>query len=355
MVVVMAPGATEAQVEAVIARVRQAGGEAFVSRGVSRTIIGLVGDVEQFRALNLRRMAGVAEVIRVSTPYKLVSRHHFPSRSTVVVGGSGGRPEVRIGPEYFTLIAGPCAVESLDQILETAELAKAAGATLLRGGTFRPWSSAETFRGLGRSGLHMLAEAGAATGLPVVTEAADARDVEAVAEQADMLQVGARNMQNFALLDAVAQSGKPVLLKRGIQATIEEWLMAAEYIAQRGNLNIVLCERGIRTFEPTTPATLDISAVPTVQRLSHLPVVVDPTHASGRRDLVLPLARAVIAVGSDGVLIDVHPDPESALCDGPQALAGADVRVLASAIRRLAPLLDRDTADVTSVLVPEPR
>ncbi|WP_129669119.1 3-deoxy-7-phosphoheptulonate synthase [Phytoactinopolyspora endophytica] len=355
MVVVMASGATDAQVDAVIARVRLTGGEAFVSRGVSRTIIGLVGDVEEFRALNLRRMAGVSEVIRVSTPYKLVSRDHYPGRSTVVVGGRDGRPEVRIGPGYFTLVAGPCAVESLDQTLESAELAKAAGATLLRGGMFRPWSSPRAFRGLGKSGLHILAEAGVATGLPVVTEVSDANDVEPVAEYADMLQVGARNMQNFAMLDAVAQAAKPVLLKRGIQATIEEWLMAAEYIAQRGNLDIVLCERGIRTFEPSTPATLDISAVPTVQRLSHLPVIVDPTHASGRRDLVLPLARAVIAVGADGVLIDVHPDPDSALCDGPQALAGSEVRELASAIRRMAPLVDRDPVDVTANMVPEPR
>jgi 3-deoxy-7-phosphoheptulonate synthase len=355
MVVVMAPGATDTQVDAVVSRVRSVGGEAFVSRGVSRTIVGLIGDVDEFRALNLRRMSGVADVIRVSTPYKLVSRDHYPGRSTVVVGQTTERPGVHIGPGFFTLLAGPCAVESLDQTLEAAEMARAAGASLLRGGAFRPHTSPQAFRGLGTPALRILAEAGAATGLPVVTEIMDAKDIELVSEYADMLQIGARNMQNYALLDAVGRIAKPVLLKRGIQATVDEWLSAAEYIAQRGNLDIVLCERGIRTFEPATPATLDISAVPTVQRLSHLPVIVDPTHASGRRDLVLPLARAAIAVGGDGVLIDVHPDPDSALCDGPQALAGSEIRELASAIRRMAPLLGRRTTEVAAALVPEPR
>lgn len=288
----------------------------------------------------------MSDVIRVSTPYKLVSRDHNPDRSTVLVGRNGSTGGVPIGPGTFTLVAGPCAIESLDQALESAEMAKAAGATLLRGGAFRPRSSPHAFQGLGKSGLHILAEAGAATGLPVVTEVTEVSDVKLVTDYVDMIQIGARNMQNFGLLNAVGEVQKPVLLKRGIQATVEEWLMAAEYVAQRGNLDIVLCERGIRTFEPATPATLDLSSVPTAQRLSHLPVIVDPTHASGRRDLVLPLARAAIAVGADGVLVDVHPDPESALCDGPQALAGPDIRELASAIRRLSPLVGRKSGDI---------
>jgi 3-deoxy-7-phosphoheptulonate synthase len=338
----MEPSANGAQVDAVVARVREAGGDAFVSRGVSRTIIGLVGDVDEFRALNLRRMAGVADVIRVSTPYKLVSLPNHPERSTVVVGGA--ERGVPIGPGTFTLVAGPCAVESAQQTFEAAEMAKAAGATLLRGGAFKPRTSPYAFQGLGEQGLRILAEVGEATGLPVVTEVLDAHDVPLVASYADMLQVGTRNMHNYALLQAVGRARLPVLLKRGMQATIEEWLMAAEYVAQRGNLDIVLCERGIRTFETATRNTLDIAAVPVVQQLSHLPVMVDPSHSGGRRDLVLPLARAAIAVGADGILVDVHPAPEEALVDGAQALVGADLRELASAVRRMPLLVGRQPA-----------
>ncbi|HEU0213963.1 MAG TPA: 3-deoxy-7-phosphoheptulonate synthase [Jiangellaceae bacterium] len=338
----MDPSANGAQVDAVVARVREAGGDAFVSRGVSRTIIGLVGDVDEFRALNLRGMPGVADVIRVSTPYKLVSLPNHPGRSTVVVGGADRG--VPIGPGTFTLVAGPCAVESAQQTLEAAEMAKAAGATLLRGGAFKPRTSPYAFQGLGEQGLRILADVREATGLPIVTEVLDAHDVPLVAEYADMLQVGTRNMHNYALLQAVGRARLPVLLKRGMQATIEEWLMAAEYVAQRGNLDIVLCERGIRTFETATRNTLDIAAVPVVQQLSHLPVMVDPSHSGGRRDLVLPLARAAIAVGADGILVDVHPAPEEALVDGAQALVGADLRELASAVRRLPPLVGRQPA-----------
>jgi len=342
MVVVMAPDATEEEIRHVTERVESVGGQAFVSRGLERTIIGLVGDIESFHGLNLRSLPGVADVHRISDPFKLVSRQHHPERSTVWVGPAGS--QVPVGPETFTFIAGPCAVESAQQTLEAAEMAKAAGATLLRGGAFKPRTSPYAFQGLGAKGLEILADVREVTGLPVVTEVVDARDVPAVAGLADMLQVGTRNMANFGLLQAVGESGKPVLLKRGMTATIEEWLMAAEYVAQRGSLDIVLCERGIRTFEPSTRNTLDISAVPVVQGTSHLPVIVDPSHAAGRKDLVVPLSRAAIAAGADGVIVDVHPDPEHALCDGPQALFGADLRALAQAVRQIPPVVGRTDA-----------
>lgn len=339
MVVVMSPDATDEEVAHVVARVESVGGEAFVSKGVVRTIIGLVGDIDSFHHLNLRTLPGVADVHRISDPYKLVSRQHHPDRSTVWVGRAGH--QVPIGPDTFTFLAGPCAVETAEQTLEAAQMAKSAGATILRGGAFKPRTSPYAFQGLGVAGLEILASVREATGLPVVTEVVDARDVTIVAEYADMLQIGTRNMANFGLLQAAGDAGKPVLLKRGMTATIEEWLMAAEYIAQRGNLEVVLCERGIRTFEPATRNTLDISAVPVVQAASHLPVIIDPSHASGRKDLVVPLSRAGIAVGADGVIVDVHPDPETALCDGPQALLGNELRELAQAVRRLPGMVGR--------------
>jgi len=335
MVVVMSPEASPADVNTVVTKVADAGGEAFVSRGVTRTIIGLVGDIEQFQALNLRALPGVSDVLRVSVPYKLVSRQNHPDMTTVYVGG------VPIGPDTFTLIAGPCAVETPQQTLDAALMARAAGATLLRGGAFKPRTSPYAFQGLGERGLQILADVREQTGLPVVTEIVDAHDVDLVASYADMLQVGTRNMANFALLQAVGQAGKPVLLKRGMSATVEEWLMAAEYVAQRGNLDIVLCERGIRTFEKATRNTLDISAVPVAHGLSHLPVIVDPSHSGGRRDLVVPLSRAAIAAGADGIIVDVHPHPEAALCDGAQALVDGDLRELAAAVAQLPPLLGR--------------
>jgi 3-deoxy-7-phosphoheptulonate synthase len=335
MVVVMRPDATHEDVDAVVARVEAAGGEAFVSRGVQRTIVGLVGDIAHFTTLNLRAMHGVGDVVRVSKPYKLVSREHHPEATTIEVGG------VPIGPGTFTLIAGPCAVETAEQTLAAAEMAKAAGATLLRGGAFKPRTSPYAFQGLGEKGLRILADVREATGLPVVTEVVDAADVPLVAQWADMLQVGTRNMQNFALLQAVGSAGRPVMLKRGMTATYEEWLMAAEYVAQRGNLDIVLCERGIRTFETATRNTLDIAAIPMVHALSHLPVVVDPSHSGGKRDLVVPLTRAAIAAGADAVIVDVHPDPQAALCDGPQALYGEDLDELAAACRDLPPVVGR--------------
>ncbi len=338
MVVVMSPEATASDVDAVVSRVTDAGGEAFVSRGVTRTVVGLVGDIERFLALNLRALPGVSDVVRISAAYKLVSRQNHPEMTTVYVGG------VPIGPNHFTLIAGPCAVETAEQTLAAAQMAKAAGATLLRGGAYKPRTSPYAFQGLGVAGLEILAEVREATGMPVVTEVVDAHDVEVVAAHADMLQVGTRNMQNFGLLQAVGEAGKPVLLKRGMSATIEEWLMAAEYIAQRGNLDIVLCERGIRTFEKATRNTLDISAVPVAHGLSHLPVIVDPSHSGGHRALVVPLSRAAIAVGADGLIVDVHPQPEHALVDGPQALLAEDLRELAEAVALFPPLLGRKPA-----------
>jgi 3-deoxy-7-phosphoheptulonate synthase len=338
MVIVMASDATPGDIQSIITLVESAGGQAFVSRGVSRVIIGLVGDIDLFDTLNLRGMRGVAKVTRISAQYKLVSREHHPDRSVVRVGG------VPIGPQTVTLIAGPCAVETPEQTLAAARMAKSAGATLLRGGAFKPRSSPYAFQGLGERGLQILADVREETGLPIVTEVVGAGDVDMVAHYADMLQVGTRNAQNFPLLQAVGAAGKPVMLKRGMNSTIEEWLMAAEYIAQRGNLDIVLCERGIRTFETATRNTLDISAVPVVQRLSHLPVIVDPSHSGGRRDLVLPLSRAAIAIGADGVIVDVHPQPDIALCDGAQALVMDDLHALARTVEDLTWFMGRQQA-----------
>ncbi len=340
MVVVMASDAEQSDIDALIDLIEAAGGEAFVSRGVSRTVVGLVGDVEQFATLNLRSMPGVSDVVRISVPYKLVSRENHPDRSTVSVAG------VPLGPGAFTLIAGPCAVETPEQTLQAAQMAQASGAGLLRGGAYKPRTSPYAFQGLGARGLEILADVRAETGMPIVTEVVDAHDVEQVTAYADMLQVGTRNMQNFALLQAVGSADKPVMLKRGMNATIEEWLMAAEYVAQRGNLDIVLCERGIRTFEKATRNTLDVSAVPVAQRLSHLPVIADPSHSGGKRDLVLPLSRAAIAAGADGIMVDVHPHPESALCDGAQALVDGDLRELATAVRQFPPMLGRTLSQV---------
>jgi len=253
---------------------------------------------------------------------------------------------VRIGGDEVVVMAGPCSAESDEQVMAAAAAVKRAGAKVLRGGAFKPRSSPYAFQGLGEEGLKILAEARRRTGLPFVTEVVDPHDVDLVADYADMLQVGTRNMQNFGLLQAVGRAHRPVMLKRGLQATIEEWLMAAEYIAQSGNLNVVLCERGIRTFEQAYRNTLDISAVPVVQSLSHLPVMIDPSHAGGRRDLVVPLSRAAIAAGADAIMVDVHPHPDSALCDGPQALVDGDLRELARSVRQLPPLLGRKLTTV---------
>jgi 3-deoxy-7-phosphoheptulonate synthase len=338
MVIVMAPGASDTDVTNVVAHIEAHGGQAFVSRGVMRTIVGVVGTEDVLETLDADGLPGVAETMRITAPYKLVSAQNHARRTTVRVGG------VPIGPDTFTFIAGPCAVETAEQTLQAARMAKRAGAALLRGGAFKPRTSPYAFQGLGVDGLRILAEVRDEVQMPVVTEVTDASDVDVVAQYADMLQIGTRNMQNFGLLQAVGATGKPVLLKRGLTATYEEWLMAAEYIAQRGNLDIVLCERGIRSFEPSIRNLLDVSAVAMVQRLSHLPVIIDPSHAAGRRDLVVPLARAGIAAGADGVMVDVHPHPETALCDGAQALFGDALDELARAVTAIPPLLGRMSA-----------
>jgi 3-deoxy-7-phosphoheptulonate synthase len=338
MVIVMAPEASDADIGVVVKHIEAHGGQAFVSRGVMRTIIGVVGTEEVLETLGADTLPGVAETMRITAPYKLVSAQNHARRTTIRVGG------VPIGPDTFTLIAGPCAVETPEQTLAAALMARQAGATLLRGGAFKPRTSPYAFQGLGADGLRILAEVREEVRMPIVTEVLDVADVDVVAEYADMLQIGTRNMQNFALLQAVGATGKPVMLKRGLTATYEEWLMAAEYIAQRGNLDIVLCERGIRGFEPSIRNMLDVSAVAMVQRLSHLPVIVDPSHAAGRRDLVVPLARAGIAAGADGVMVDVHPTPETALCDGAQALNGESLAELANAVITIPPLLGRTSA-----------
>ncbi len=335
MVVVMQFGATDDQIERVAEMVRDAGGEAFVSRGTVHTIIGLVGDTARFQALPLKQLPGVDHVIQVGKPYKMVARDLHPEPTTVKVGTTP------VGRAAFTIIAGPCAVESDDQAIAACRAARAAGATILRGGAYKPRSSPYSFQGLGERGLEILAECREQTGLPIVTEVLDSRDVELVAEWADCLQIGTRNMQNFGLLREVGQTKKPVMLKRGLSATVEEWLMAAEYVAQRGNSEIILCERGIRTFETATRNTLDLGGMVVAQEESHLPVIVDPSHAMGVRELVAPMALAALAAGADAVMVDVHADPENALCDGPQALTPTQVLELGEELRSIAAALGR--------------
>jgi 3-deoxy-7-phosphoheptulonate synthase len=314
MVIVMKEPIRQEDIDAIVEKLHSVGAEAHISRGQYKTLIGVIGDRETVMQIPFEAYTAVEAVVPIMKPYKMVSREFKPEPWVIRVGGT------EIGPRTFTVIAGPCSVESEEQILEAARMAKLAGATLFRGGAYKPRSSPYAFQGLGEEGLKMLAKAREETGLPVVTEVLDTRDVETVAQYADILQVGTRNMQNFLLLRELGLIRKPVLLKRGMSSTIEEWLMAAEYIAKEGNHDIILCERGIRTFETATRNTLDISAVPVLKALTHLPVMVDPSHATGRRDLVEPLSRAALAVGADGVMVEIHPDPAQALCDGPQSL-----------------------------------
>jgi 3-deoxy-7-phosphoheptulonate synthase len=315
MMIVMKEGATEAQVAAVVKRVEEVGAHAHVSQGELVTVIGAIGDREHVANLGLEGAPGVDHLVPILKPYKLASLQYRREERTVV--DVDGR---KIGGDHFATIAGPCTVESREVMLDSARAVKEAGVQLLRGGAYKPRTSPYSFQGLGEAGLRLLAEAREETGLPVVTELMDVRDLEPVLEVADVIQLGARSMQNYALLTEVGRAGKPVLLKRGLSATLEELLMAAEYILKEGNPDVMLCERGIRTYEPSYRFTLDLMAVPVLRELTHLPVLVDPSHAAGRRSLVEPLSLAAAAAGADGVIVEVHPCPEEAVCDGPQAL-----------------------------------
>jgi 3-deoxy-7-phosphoheptulonate synthase len=336
LLIVMGPSSTPAQVEEVVARLAEAGAHAHVSSGKDGTVIGAIGERELLASLPLEGFPGVDQVLPILKPYKLVSRELAAESSVIEVRGR------RIGGSYFGLIAGPCAVEYREQTLEAARAVAAAGGTMLRGGAYKPRSSPYAFQGLGVEGLKILAEAREETGLPIVTELMDARHVEQVVEVADVIQIGARNMQNFTLLSEVGSAGKPVLLKRGPSATIEELLMAAEYVVKEGNAQVMLCERGIRTFERATRFTLDIGAVPVLKQETHLPVIVDPSHAAGRRDLVAPLARAAVAAGADGIIVEVHPQPDEALSDAAQQIPTAEFEEFATEIRALAALMGRE-------------
>jgi 3-deoxy-7-phosphoheptulonate synthase len=336
MMIVMKEDATDEQIGAVIEKIEGAGALAHPIKGARLTVIGAIGDVEQdvnIAGLGLEGQPGVDRVMPILKPYKLASSQMRHGEPTVLE--IEGR---KIGGDHFALIAGPCTVESREQLLETADVVKDAGVAMMRGGAYKPRTSPYAFQGLGQEGLRLLAEARERTGLPIVTELMDARDLEPVLEVADVIQVGARNMQNFPLLSEIGRSGRPVLLKRGLSATLDELLMAAEYVLKEGNPNVMLCERGIRTFENSYRTTLDLQAVPVLKELSHLPVVVDPSHAAGRRSLVAPMSLAAAAAGADGIIVEVHPNPDEALCDGPQALLADDFAEYVASVERVAAL-----------------
>jgi 3-deoxy-7-phosphoheptulonate synthase len=335
MVIVMQDHAGNEAIDETVRRVQELGYGVNVSRGEERTVIGVLGDERQIEWEHLELLPGVERVVRILKPFKLASRDARPDNTVVRVG------PVAVGGEAIVFIAGPCAVESREQIIETAKAVKLAGAHMLRGGAYKPRSSPYSFQGMAEEGLKLLAEARDATGLPVVTEVMALEQVETVARYADMLQIGARNMQNFPLLQEVGKSGHPVLLKRGISATVEEWLMAAEYLLANGNSRIVLCERGIRTFETSTRNTTDINAIPVVKRLSHLPVLVDPSHSTGKIEYVDSVSRAAIAAGADGLIIEVHPHPEEALSDGAQSLRPEAFAEVIGNVKRIAAAVGR--------------
>ena len=333
MIIVMSKSATDADVKAVVERLKSIGCEAHVSVGQYRTVIGAVGDRETIRQLPWEAMPGVERAVPVMKPFKFVSRDFQPEDTVIEVRG------VTIGGGTFTTIAGPCAVESRDQLFRTAEAVKRAGASILRGDAFKPRTSPYSFQGLGEKGLEILAEAREEFDLPFVAEVLDPRDVELVSSYADIIRIGTRNMANFTLLTEVGRQPKPVMLKRGFTATIEEWLNAAEYVYKEGNQQIILAERGIRTFETASRNTLDITAVPLLKSMSHLPVLVDPSHAGGKRELGAPLARAAVAAGADAIMVDVHPTPDTALVDGAQALLPSEFVEMMESIRAIAEAL----------------
>ena len=331
MMIVMKAAATEEEIQSVIDRIEEVGARAHPSRGEEVTVIGAIGDREHVMRLGLEGAPGVEQVVPILKPYKLASAQIRPNEPSVIE--IEGR---KIGGEHFSMIAGPCTVETRDQTIGTAHTVKAAGGSLFRGGAYKPRTSPYAFQGLGQEGLRLLAEAKAETGLPIVTECMDARDLEPVLEVADVIQIGARNMQNYPLLAEIGRSGRPALLKRGASATLEELLMAAEYILKEGNPNVLLCERGIRTFETAYRYTLDLTAVPVLKELTHLPVIVDPSHAAGRRSLVTPLSLAAAAAGADGIIVETHPAPEEAVCDGPQQLVADEFAAYAAKVEAAA-------------------
>lgn len=330
MIIVLKAGATGQEVGLVEEKIRAYGLAAHISRGVERTIIGAIGDERKMQPEAFEGMECVEKVLRILKPYKIVSRDFQKEDTVVTVRGQ------KIGGGTVALFAGPCAVEGREMMLGIGAQVASWGASFLRGGAFKPRTSPYAFLGLGEEGLRYLAEAREATGLPVATELMDPRDIDLVVKYADVIQIGARNMQNFRLLTEVGRLDKPVILKRGLSATIMEWLMSAEYIAAEGNRQIILCERGVRTFEPSTRNTFDVSAIPVVKSLSHLPVIADPSHAAGKMNLVEPLAAAAIAAGADGVMIEVHHDPETALSDGPQSLRPDTFREVAARLKGIA-------------------
>jgi len=335
MLVVMQQGATEEQIQAVIDRLVEMGFDVHRSTGVIHTVLGGVGGKDEFDLGIFEVMDGVKEAHRIAAPYKLASRHFRPGGTVIKIGG------VEIGGERVVVMAGPCSVESREQIDRVAELVARAGAQVIRGGAFKPRSSPYSFQGLGEEGLKVMRRAADKNGLLVVSEVMDQTQIPLVAQYSDILQVGTRNMQNFNLLRELGRQRKPVLLKRGISATIEELLLSAEYILSGGNYDVILCERGIRTFETYTRNTMDISAIPVVKKLSHLPIIADPSHGTGRRDKVAPMARAAVAAGADGLLIEVHPDPDHALSDGAQSLRPEQFEELMGQLRMIAPAVGR--------------
>jgi 3-deoxy-7-phosphoheptulonate synthase len=338
MIVVMHVSSTEQDVDGVLNRLNELGLRGHPSRGAERTVIGVVGQVFPALADELGVLSGVEDVVRVSRAYKLPSREFHPQDTVINVRG------VTIGQGSVVVMAGPCAVESEEQLMATARAVKAAGGHILRGGAYKPRTSPSAFRGLGEDGLRILVQAGAETGLPIISEVMDTREVELVARYADILQIGSRNMANYALLEEVGRTQKPVMLKRGMYARIDEWLGAAEYIMNQGNSQVMLCERGIRTFETETRNTMDINAIPVLKHLSHLPVIGDPSHATGRRYLVEPVALASLAAGADGLMVEVHPSPDHALSDGAQSITFESFQQLMERVRVIAGAVGRSVA-----------
>ena len=335
MIIVMSPSATEENLMKVKQKIERAGLSYHLSKGESRMIVGVIGDKKRIGELEMNSLDGVEKTVHITEKYKLVSREFKPENTIIDVRG------VSVGGEKLAIMAGPCAVESMEQLQEAASIVKKAGARFLRGGAFKPRTSPYDFQGLAEDGLKMLYEVGRAFDLRIITEIVDVNDVDLITKYADILQIGARNMQNFRLLQAVGRSDKPVLLKRGLSATITEWLNAAEYIVSAGNEQVMLCERGIRTYETFTRNTLDLSAVAAVKELSHLPIIVDPSHGTGRWQMVRPMARAAVAAGADGLIVEVHPHPEMALSDGDQSLTPKNFRAMMDDVRKIAEVMGR--------------